>query len=356
VGRVAPLRVLHVPDAVGGNPPGLARAERELGLESVSVVFAQSPFGYAVDEVLRPPGTGRLRYAARRARLLVRALRDFDVVHFNFGGSLLPAPLAHRELPMLRAAGKVVAVTFQGDDVRRGEGAPSWPSLQAELPDRYRREVDDERRRRIEAFARHADLMWYLNPDLADVLPPHARFLAYAHVDPREWRPRPRSDRKRPIVVHAPSDRPAKGTSHVLAAVDELRRRGIDVELNLLEDLPHDAVSDRLAGADVAVDQLLAGWYGGFAVEAMALGLPVVAYIRESDLVRIDPSMRSALPVLSATPDTLAEVLAGLLSSSEARATAGDASRTYVERWHDPRTVAAKTAAAYADARAAISR
>ena len=46
------LRVLHAPTAVGGHPGGLARAERELGLDSRSVSLFPHPFGYDVDEVL----------------------------------------------------------------------------------------------------------------------------------------------------------------------------------------------------------------------------------------------------------------------------------------------------------------
>ena len=42
----AVLRVLHAPAAGGGHPQGLALAERELGLDSRSLVYEASPFGY----------------------------------------------------------------------------------------------------------------------------------------------------------------------------------------------------------------------------------------------------------------------------------------------------------------------
>ena len=68
------MRVLHVPAAVGGNPQGLARAEREIGLDSLSVVLDASPFGYPADFVLREPGVGRVAFEARRLRLLWAAM------------------------------------------------------------------------------------------------------------------------------------------------------------------------------------------------------------------------------------------------------------------------------------------
>ena len=91
-----PLRVLHAPAAVGGHPQGLARAERELGLDSRSVVFEASPFGYEPDEVvlgLEPTLAGRARLEAFRFRLLARVLTGYDVVHLNFGQSLFPRPI-----------------------------------------------------------------------------------------------------------------------------------------------------------------------------------------------------------------------------------------------------------------------
>ena len=116
------LNILHVPDLVGGNAPGLARAERELGLASSCVAFVPSPFGYAADEILRPPGVGRATFERRRLQLLWRALTKADVVHFNFGRSILPHPLALRELPLLRAAGKAIVV-MAADHVIRDTSA-----------------------------------------------------------------------------------------------------------------------------------------------------------------------------------------------------------------------------------------
>lgn len=339
-----PLRVLHVPDSVGGHAPGLARAERELGIDSVSVALRASPFAYAVDEVVGGPGVSRLAYERGRLRLLVRAFRYFDVIHFNFGRTLMPAWLGPIDLPLLRRAGKAIFVTFQGDDARRGDvaAARGGLSLPTALPQLYPAHVDAARRRRVAQFARWADGIFFLNPDLAHVLPARAEFVPYAHVEPREWvvRAAGAGDRAA-VVVHAPSDPVVKGTSVVRAAVDVLHADGIDIRLELVQGRTHDEARAIYAEADLAVDQVYAGWYGGFAVEAMALGVPVVSYIRESDLGVLPQEMRAALPVLRATPETLAAVLREWLTIRRpGLASVGAAARAYVERWHDPRTIA----------------
>src|SRR5215468_10364543 len=84
------LSVLHCPTTVGGNPQHLARVERSLGLKSHCVAFVQSPYNYPVDEVLWDDRAGAVAQQLERWKLLRRARREFDVVHYNFGSSILP--------------------------------------------------------------------------------------------------------------------------------------------------------------------------------------------------------------------------------------------------------------------------
>jgi len=104
----------------------------------------------------------------------------------------------------------------------------------------------------------------------------------------------------------------------------------------------------RCARADLVVDQLLVGWYGGLAVEAMALGRPVVAYLREEDLTGVPPEMREQLPLIRAEPSTIYGVLKEMLTTCRRDlAELGRRSRDYVVRWHDPRSVAEQLVADY---------
>jgi glycosyltransferase involved in cell wall biosynthesis len=363
------LRVLHAPYLVGGNPPNIARAERALGIESWCVSLSEHPFGYPCDEVLWRTGETRLVREYRRWKLFRRALREFDVLHFNSGQSILSwgAVLAGREkltaferfalavspyveyldLPAFGGAGKVVAVTYQGDEARQGDYCLAHFETSIAhyvAPGYYSSWSDARKRERIAKVSRSADLIYALNPDLLYVLPARARFLPYANVDLAVWAyaPPPTNSRRPPLIVHAPSHRGAKGTEQVLAALERLRHEGVAFELRLVEGLDHGEVRRLYEEADIVVDQLLAGWYGGLAVEAMALGKPVVAYIRESDLRFVPDAMRQELPVINADPATVYPVLRRLLSASRGElAEIGRRGRAYVERWHDPKTIAA---------------
>jgi len=369
------LRVLHCPSNVGNHPQGLARGERQAGLDSTCVVFEQSGFAYDVDELLETPNP--LRFERRRWALLRRALREADVVHFNFGRSLFPPPLpggerlvhvpgrlyarflALRDLPLLRRRGKTIAVTYQGDDARQAHG-PELPlprrRLAEEIGDGYYTESGDAlKRRTIAAFDRYADRIFYLNPDLGDFLPARAQFVPYASVDPAEWQPRPPfSLREVPRILHAPSHRGIKGTERVLEAVSQLRSEGVPLEFELIEGLPRAEARRAYERADLLVDQLLVGWYGGLAVELMALGKPVVCFIDEETARRRAPGeLVDDLPVVRASAADLADILRGLLTARRSDyPQLAERSRAFVERWHDPVRIGAQMRAEYEAARA----
>jgi hypothetical protein len=97
------------------------------------------------------------------------------------------------------------------------------------------------------------------------------------------------------------------------------------------------------ASCHVAVDQLMAGVYGTFAAEMMAVGLPVIG--------RISPSLRGAypdsLPVLTADEMSLAAVLEDCISGKIDLASVGRASRTYVSDYHCHHAVARRIGRLY---------
>lgn len=365
------LRILHCPAAVAGNPQGLARAERKIGLQSWAISFYESPFRYELDEMLWNDPSAVFKNEIKRWKLLWRALRNYDVIHFNSGTPILPKRIdsvpsvssratgmlrrfynlyarlvEFRDLPLLKRFGKAVFVTYQGDDARQADYCRTHFRISAVdevTPDYYPPGSDERKRREIACFDRYADGIYALNPDLLHVLPERARFLPYAHIDLEQWRPadyRP-GTRRRPLVVHAPSHQGVKGTRHILAAVERLRGEGIEFDFTLVEKLPHAEARKIYEKSDIAIDQLLVGWYGGFAVEMMALGKPVICYIRDEDLKFIDPEMRAELPLIRAEPATITAVLRECLTSGYHRlAEIGERSRAYVERWHDPIKVA----------------
>ena len=134
------------------------------------------------------------------------------------------------------------------------------------------------------------------------------------------------------MILHAPSSRRRKGTELVIEAARGPRRRARASS----RACTHDEARRHYEDADIVVDQLNAGWYGLFAVEAMALGKPVVscaprgvgaphgggARDRGADRPRDEGEpARASCERLVADPDERRRI--------------GAASRAYVERVHD---------------------
>jgi glycosyltransferase involved in cell wall biosynthesis len=109
----------------------------------------------------------------------------------------------------------------------------------------------------------------------------------------------------------------------------------LPVELDIVEGLPHDQAQERYARADIVVDQLNAGWHGVFALEAMALGKPVVVHLKPDVVAQAEKAYGTKVPLVPATKESLVDALRPLVESPELRRRIGAESRAYVERVHD---------------------
>ncbi len=309
------MRVTHAPVNTAGIPWTNVRALRDRGVDAQLVVFNRYALHPEADVDLQRRG-GLLRQQATQWRAFARLAPRTDIFHFYFGLTLLPKLV---QFPLLRALGKRSVMHFLGSDIR---GKPP-------------EELEWAKRAGARVVGSYDAARWV--PD-AHVIPPG--------IDVHAIAPAPPSDRKRPIVLHAPSSRRRKGTEHVVAACREL-----DVELEIVEGLDHREAFERYRRADVIVDQLNAGWYGVFAIEAMALGKPVVTFLHEQAVRRTEEAFGVPVPIVGATKETLAEVLRPLTESAGERRRVGATSRAYAEEVHGLERMTDRLLALYAELR-----
>jgi hypothetical protein len=352
-----------------------------LGVESEPWVLEQNFFAYPCDRVIWSPGDGIVKRELGRLRAIIQAARFADVIHFNFGTSLAypvrPRDLRDRGIPRRIArwlfslytqclqwvelnyyqlAGIPMLVHYQGDDARQGDQSLARFSVSIAAnaeAGHYDASSDRFKRRMIQRMARYCEAVFAVNPDLLHVLPPDARFVPYSHINLDEWSPHYLDPHgTSPLRIgHAPSNRSIKGTDRILQAIEELRAEGHPIEPVLVEGISHEAAKQQYESIDVVVDQLFAGWYGGLAVEAMALGKPVVVYIRPEDLGFVPEAMRHELPFIQIHPDAVREGLRKVVTMPRQELHAiGRRSRAFVERWHDPFIIAKDMKLAYQSA------
>lgn len=343
-----PPRILHFPTETGGNPHGLAAAQRTLGARAEVVAIRPPVFDHPADRVLtRARSTKPERIAARLA-FAASAPWRYDIFHLNFAQGLLPWTLTRGlEATLLRACSKRTFMTFMGSDIRTSTRADHQPAL---LPDDsgdpvYHPDDDRAKHNAIETAQRVCDKTFALNPDLCARA--GAEFLPYTNADPRTLTPRTTPREPGPLrIAHAPTKRAVKGTPSILRAIEALGHRA---ELILIENQSHQHTIEQCARADLLIDQLRIGWYGGLAVEAMCMGIPVIAHINDDDLTHIPRAMAHELPIIRATPSTIQSTLTQLIADQDALPELAATSRTFAQRWHDPLPIAHRILQLYRD-------
>lgn len=354
------MKVLHLPSTVGGHAWGLSRGERALGLESEVLISSRNWLNYPADISLGLENTdSNLRKLFVLGKSFLRRRRSYEIFHFNAGSSLLHSPQhALNQIDLAWYPGTArIFVTYNGCDARlKFPTVQRTPISACHDPRCYHGmcnygAYDDLRRRAIGKMAQHARHMWALNPDLMHFLPREkASFLPYAISTWNELSPRQPRFGKVLQIIHAPTNRAAKGTDAIVAVIDKLRasHRG-RFEFTLIENTSNDKALALYASADIVIDQILIGWYGGFAVEAMKMGKPVIARIASEDLRFIPPQMaREVLDsVIDADPNSLHSVLTHCIEDDAYLKQRAAAAVDYVLKWHDPKYVAALTKEKY---------
>lgn len=317
------LRILHAPLNIANDAWCVSRAECSLGHESDVAVVAAGSYAFAADYDLSLPAVGTFRRNAAKIGFVLGARKRYDVLHFSFATSILDYRSIGLDLIDLRLAPRhsCVVMTFHGCDVRALQ--PGGCSICVRPCDA--RPIE----RRFALIRKRASLLCVKTPDLLRAVPDAIHVPQAACV--ADVSPIPPSTSGPLRVVHAPTDRALKGTDAVIAACERLTHEGHDVELVLVEGMRHEEALAVFAGADVAVDQLKAGWYGVFAIELMALGKPVIAHIDPANL----DGGGSAPPIISANETSVYDALRRCVLQREGLPSLGEHSRQYALRTHD---------------------
>jgi hypothetical protein len=301
------------------------------------------------DRLLRWPEASRHRFPIHRRLPHHRITSDFgrrrrmdsllrDVTHLAVDGFL---PLYRRlgtsgigeDLERLYRRDLKIALIAHGSDVRDPDAHMERYefSYYRSAPEAW---VDYLRKysRRNRALVRETGLPVYVStPDLLLDLP-EATWLPL-RIEISDWHAgaAPRwSDP--PVVLHLPSRRnpPIKGTEVIDKELQDLASEGRITYLSP-PSVPNRLMPAIVRSADIVVDQILGGYYGVAAVEAMAAERLVVGYV--SDFV--SALLPERPPIVSAPPDCFRSTMERLLSDPAAAREIALSGAAYARRWHD---------------------
>ncbi len=339
--------------------PKKCRAEKSLGFKSVSLVrdtyFITDEFDWVLAKVA----------GNRRALVFILAYIGFfavclsaDQVHAYADGGILPAQKRRHfnpvELLGYRLLGIRLFIWTYGADVRSKEltkqlGEPNCCSECSSIgaacicdaesaKDNYRHIVET-----ATAVFSMGDMIEYTPGSRNDLFfwpidlsrEGGSRYQAYF--------PNPQS--QEPLrVVHAPNHREFKGSRYLEDAVQSLRAEGWLIELVLVEGVPNKKALDIYRSADVVFDQCMVGFHGYFALEAMALGKPVMCFIRKPEEYLLHPE---ECPIVNTHFSTIKDDLKSLAARKDELAMIGRKGRAYVEKYFSLEAFAGRLEKAY---------
>jgi hypothetical protein len=348
-----PLRVYIAPTNYAGQAylwaRALERSDARIGARNAAV---QLPGGYGFASDLSIPiavANGSSAWAEReweRAKEFTHVLVEAERPMFGrrFGHDV------RREIAALESAGVSVAFISHGTDVRspdaHAERTPWSPYPHDPRTASLRREA-----------AANLALLYDMRrptfvstPDLLDDVP-------WAHwcpvvIDPERFAASDEPFAAGPVrIVHASSSAVQKGSDLLEPALRPLIEAGA-VQYRALEQTPAVDMPEAYRRTDVVLDQFRLGSYGVAACEAMAAGRLVIGHVRADVRARIVRAHGIELPIVEATPDTLAGVLADVVAHPDTARRLAAAGPGFVRRVHDGSESAAVLRRAWLEASA----
>lgn len=320
-----------------GSQAGLISQElQNRGYIAESVTYADV-YGRVTDKEIQIPPKGRtLKRVIYELSFFVyklRLFRKYNVFHFFFGKSLLPYNI---DLPLYRFFGKKVIFEYLGNDCQLYSVSVmkyEFTNMRAMFSDNEGYRLDKIIKRRIRWNNLWADRNFVCAPIYSEFVPNSTVLPLMVKGSENLGSYSPPKDF---TVLHAPTDRDFKGTTYLVSAVENLRSQGLKIRLRIIEGVSHEILQNSYSECTVFVDQLLAGWYGTAAIEAMGKGVPTICFLRHSYMEVFKRQFPDELvPIIGADPSNIEEILRGLLErDTEYFSEVSTASLNYVSRVH----------------------
>jgi len=349
-----PLKILHIaPFNTSGVPITFVKAERKLGYDSRLVTLGKDKRNYQEDICLNLPflNSGGVKFAKKafshpskldinnqtkkleniplywrpnglpektligfRERLWQKKIKRLfkEIDFWNFEIYQLDGGLEFfrdgRTIRKLKSLGKKVICCYTGSDLRTRGAIPQIDSL-----------CDLNVTLEFDHLKLHSNI--------------HHVFFPF---DVNQYQVRPEPESKTLKIGHAPTNRRAKGSAQIIAAIKEIQS-GHPVELVLIENLSHQESLSRKSECHIFVDQIGDLGYGLNSLEALTMGIPTCSCLAPGFAEK-----HPEHPFVVLNDRNIKERLMTLISNENLRRDLGEKGRSWVQKHHDAENVVKK--------------
>lgn len=362
------LKVLHVHTALY-QPYLMVKALRDLGHEADYLVFSDESIKWLIHDADFFLGNKkRLSDIAGVLKFFTYAVRKYDVFHFHSlpgfippGWSDLLDKFVGIDLGFLKRLGKTIVFSHWGchdgylpsnfSKFENGRVCSECNRYNGMCTDKY---VETKCKPQM----KYADFIINHDPDFEG----YNSGASYLHglIDTDFWDPEElvpekyilkNKDDNTVKIYHGFAnshqrggfEKNIKGSKYIKNAVERLKNEGHKVDFIYFDKTSNKELKYYQLQADIIVDQLFYGWIGSTAREGMALGKPVVTFIRKEWLANQD----DVLPVINADSESIYHVLKDLVVNEELREKIGTNARKFAVDKLDYRAIGEKLSSIY---------
>ncbi|MCP5206947.1 MAG: hypothetical protein H7A01_07070 [Hahellaceae bacterium] len=331
------MKILHAPVNTA-NIGGLLRKGQRLLGHKADVHDIKNTFQYDIDYVIERYIGDRNDNLASIFEYFSRVLREnYDIYHFYYYGSLFPRAYGippFLDIDLLKGVGnKKFFFHLVGCDFRIPEISYTRNTSSMCLSCGQCRGLD--KLDVLQKILERSDGLIVGGPHSNLFLPGLSTNTLPNPVDTDNLNAG-NMQRKRPVIIHIPTNRDIKGTNKILNAIGLLKAKGIDFDFKLLEGANHVETMRNLENADILIDQTGSDFYGTAAIEAMSLGTVVLTGI----LPETHSQLGEKAPVYAINNESIGEVLEDVILDHKKRKIIAQEAIAYVREFHDYRKVA----------------
>ena len=315
----------------------ISSAFKDMKIEAYSIDFFSNKFGYNADLSRKRHHRNRKEFSMM-IDFVCEIIAEFDIFNFFFCSTLLPKGA---DLHVYKELGKKTVIHYVGSDIRMYSIASRInPYLALAEDDYFKYHFITEHKvfHNLVQFSTYVDMYFTVGNEFKSVLSSwYTRSYEYCQpLDVTRFTNDYKKTDDRFLIVHAPSNSAIKGTKFIVEAINSLKEK-YDFDFILVQNKTNAEAMEIYKKADLIIDQLILGWHGVFAVEAMALGKPVVCHI--CDYAK--EGYPEGLPIINGNPDNIKEVIEWALNNKKELNEIGRRGREYVEEHHDAKKIAA---------------
>lgn len=279
---------------------------------------------------------GQLLYLTDYLPLFLWAILFYDIFEFNFrGGILIYSRLQKMELFLLKILAKKIVIYGYGSDCKILADVKRQGKYNNAMDRSGKDENIDDNvvRGNLKRAWKYADVL-IAGGDLIH-FGPKGVFVPLA-VDLDFWRP-PQSARRKKTkivnVIHSTNHRTHKGSRFIIKILKKLEEEKWPVRFILIEGKAREECRRQYTQGDIFITDVITGWHGYTAAEAMAMAKPVISYLRK-DIFEFHQFYAKEIPIVSANPDTLKRTVIKLVKEPSLRKRLGERGLKYVLKYH----------------------